>query len=202
MLSEGMVEMEISRFAYFTLRIQRWHLTRSPSHLVPPISFLTASEHPGESAQLIYVPDLFRLAANNVTTTAPLQSFSAALQSVPTPSHRDVPEHPHSPVSEASVPSLVPTKSSSGDSVEVIEWESVNKPSRTTGKAAKKPLRKETSSAKQESGEKALSGMKLDKVDADEWVEAGKAKVGKRWKGKGGKQVTSVRTLNPRPCHT
>lgn len=94
---------------------------------------------------------------------------------------------------------MVPTKSSSGDSVEVIEWESVNRP---TGKAVKKPVRKETSSAKRESGEKAFSGMKIEKVDADEWVEAGKAKVGKRWKGKGGKQVTSVRTLNPRPCHT
>jgi hypothetical protein len=175
-------------------------LTRSPSHLVPPISFLTASEHPGESAQLIYAPALFRLATDIVPTTAHMQSFSAALQSVPAPSaatKRDVPDQAQSPVSEASVPSLVPTKSSSEDSVEVIEWENVNKPMKKD-KSVKKQQRKD----KREAVVTTARRENAEKADGDEWVEAGKAKVGKRWKGKGGKQVSSVRTLNPRPCHT
>ena len=36
----------------------------------------------------------------------------------------------------------------------------------------------------------------------DDWIEAGGRKVGKKYKGKGGIAVISVRNLKPRPCHT
>jgi hypothetical protein len=109
------------------------------------------------------------------------------------------------------------------ESIEVIEWESVSKPKKVREAKETKSSKKKKEKEKISGGGWIVNGNQAEsiatgsngmsrpdegskgrtKVDDGEWHEAHNGrKVGKKYKGKGGITVTSVRKLNPRPCHT
>ena len=138
---------------------------------------------------MVSIPDLFR--SSKLATSAPAQSFSAVLQASSAPtSPRNFPPKDPAPKDSPKAPSEASLHSE--DSVEVIEWEAVAKP-------AKKKEKEKAEKIKKVKKEKKDKGH-LDRDD--DWHEAGNRKVGKKYKGKGGVAVTSVRNLKPRPCHT
>ena len=158
------------------------------------------------SSRVVSIPDLFRQ-TRLVNPPAATQSFSSIVRAIPA-----------SPTTKASTvkESMVKAKPveiaesiashSDEDSIEVIEWDSaaLTKKDRTD-KADKvnRKGRKEREKAKKLEEKTAAAAAVLASVTAnDEWIEAGGRKVGKKYKGKGGIAVISVRNLKPRPCHT
>ena len=141
------------------------------------------------SSRVVSIPDLFR--SSKLPHPVPTQSFSAVVQSSPSAVERSAPvkaaESKESPESVASGGTL-----ETDDSVEVIEWEAVPKPVKEKKEKFDKPP-----------GKKGKNGTKPTDKGDNEWHEAGgNKKLGKKYKGKGGLAVTSVRNLKPRPCHT
>lgn len=132
------------------------------------------------SSRVFSIPDLFR--TEKLPTT-----FASVASHSQTDSKKQV-----KPIIQQSDPEPELDTSEASDEVEVIEWVTeANQTNKKKGKGKVDPVEKK-------------AGKKVENGDGeDEWVEARKGKKGKGGVSKAGKKVqTSVRKLDPRPCHT
>jgi len=158
------------------------------------------------SSRVVSIPDLFRQ-TRLVSPAAAVQSFSSIVRAAPASPVAKVPavRDPLVKVKTTVDAAESVHSNSTEDSVEVIEWETAT-PTNKKDKHEKNVNRKgkkEREKAKKLEEKTAAAAAALASVTAnDEWIEAGGRKVGKKYKGKGGIAVISVRNLKPRPCHT